>query len=121
MRKTLVAVIAAALLSPLLGLLFLVAALSGIGGAHHDERSQNTHVWQRGDSGMLIEGVNEKTGKRWQSHIGVDGSRSGIDSAGHAWTYEPRSGAYHNHGTGRRCIGFGEARRCTQPPERDAR
>ena len=120
MRRALRRLIAAALLSPLLGLLFIVAALSGIGGAHRDERTGNVHVWRHGDAGTLIEGANERSGRRWRTFIGAGGARGGIDADGNYWTYDPRSGAYHNRGTGVRCEGFGAERRCAPAGRPDA-
>ncbi len=100
--------------APLFGLLFIVAALSGIGGVHHDKESRNVHLWQRSSDGMLLEGHNANSGKSWKTFIGADGVRNGYDANGHHWTYDSRNGEYHNPEAGRHCIGFGEARRCAE-------
>lgn len=41
-----------------------------------------------------------------------NGIYRGTNNRGHAWTYNKRTGHYHNYGTGQMCNGRGLSRRC---------
>lgn len=60
--------------------------------------------------GVVVEGYNLRTGRRWETKYGRDWS-VGTDSRGHFWRYNQRTGYYWNE-DGILCLGVGTLRRC---------
>jgi hypothetical protein len=58
------------------------------------------------------QGWNSRTGSTWQNYGYKGGVTSGVDKAGGEWHYDPNSGYYSNHLTGRICTGKGTNRVC---------
>ncbi|MDA8155225.1 MAG: hypothetical protein M0Z52_02050 [Actinomycetota bacterium] len=82
-------------------------------GSTYNTRTGNSYNWSTDMSGKTdVNGMNLRTGTRWQTTIEPNGNQHGRDSKGNYWQYDESTGYYHNFGTGKTCTGQGYARRC---------
>jgi hypothetical protein len=63
----------------------------------HDEKSGDHFLVNRcSDNTTNVQASNVRTGSRWQWTVFPDGSETGIDSCGVAWTYNAKTTVYRN-------------------------
>ena len=81
--------------------LFLAAVSLAEGGSKHDGQTGSSDRWNPDSIGNAqAGGFSAETGSRWLTTIQADGRVRGMDSKGQPWTYDNRTGAYMNYGTG---------------------
>lgn len=105
MKKTIVGLVAAVLMHPVL-------AQYPSNGNHYDPQTGNRYNVQQFGDQTNIRGYNYNNGSTWNQTQRADGSYSGRDAQGNYYTGNHNTGRYHNYGTGRSCFGQGTTRVC---------